>query len=55
MKQKFIIYIISIAAMIVLMTSCASGKIVLSNDVTLVSTSMSFSGKKHQEIENWMM
>ena len=33
MKQKFIIYIISIAAMIVLMTSCASGKIVLSNDV----------------------
>lgn len=35
MKQKFIIYIISIAAMIVLMTSCASGKIVLSNDVNI--------------------
>ena len=35
MKQKFIIHIISIAAMIALMTSCASGKIVLSNDANI--------------------
>lgn len=41
--------------MIALMTSCASGKIVLSNNANISNTSMSFSGKKHLEIENWMM
>ncbi|HPW72247.1 MAG: hypothetical protein PHX08_25250 [Lachnospiraceae bacterium] len=35
MRQKFVINIISIAAMIALMTSCASGKIVLSNDANI--------------------
>ena len=35
MKQKFIIHIISIDAMIALMTSCASGKIILSNDANI--------------------
>lgn len=35
MEQKFIIHIISIAAMIALVTSCASGKIVLSNDADI--------------------
>ena len=56
MEQKFIIHIISIAAMIALVTSCASGKDLFYLMMqTLVSTSMSFSGKKHPEIENWMM
>jgi hypothetical protein len=35
MIQKFIKYIIPIIAMIALMTSCASGKIVLSNDANI--------------------
>ena len=35
MRKKFVINIIYIAAMIALMTSCASGKSVLSNDANI--------------------
>ena len=55
MIQKFIKYIIPIIAMIALMTSCASGKIVLSNDANISKYKYVIFGRKHQEIENWMM
>ncbi len=54
MKQKFIIHIISIAAMIALMTSCASGKIVLSNDANISKYKYVIFGKETSKIENWM-
>ena len=55
MKQKFIIYIISIAAMIALMTSCASGKIVLSNNANISKYKYVIFGKETSGDENWMM
>lgn len=51
MKQKFTQFI-HIAIITILMTSCASGKIVLSNDANIRSTNMSFSVRKHLGIEN---
>ena len=56
MRQKFVINIISIAAMIALNDIlCFRKDCFYLMMQTLVSTSMSFSGKKHLEIENWMM
>ncbi len=54
MKQKFIIHIISIAAMIALMTSCASGKIILSNDANISKYKYVIFGKYGAQNETYI-